>query len=74
MECLDRYMWAEVLKEENIVKDSKRVVYRGWSLLVLRGKRMEMIEKTLTLKGFKDSPIEIYTDTRVTKVRGDNRW
>lgn len=51
MECLDRYMWAEVLKEENIVKDSKRVVYRGWSLLVLRGKRMEMIEKTLTLKG-----------------------
>ncbi len=94
IEGLEKYMWAEVLKEENLVRDSKvavigggligievahKLLKHGNEVIVIEmlseiARGMEMIEKTLTLKGFKDSPIRIYTDTRVTKVEGDKLY
>ena len=53
----------------NLVENNNEVVIIEMLSEIARG--MEMIEKTITLNSFKNKPVKIYTDTKVTKVEGD---
>ncbi len=88
---LDKYYWAELLREENLPKEKNIVIIGGGLIgmeiahkLVHRANKiyiielldeiargMEMIEKTLTLKAFKDADVNIFTNTKVTSIDGD---
>lgn len=91
IEGLDKFHWAEILKDKNLPKDKKILIIGGGligtevahkllhannevilvEMLEEIARGMEMIERKLTLKSFKEKNIKILVNTKVQKIEGN---